>query len=159
MKLIKTLAAVAALVITSLTLSGQVLAQQIPAASVGPMNAYSIVCNSQSVVAFGFDCVQNLDTGSVFALSGGTGSCTGTSSIAGGATRGQFKCTAAAGASTVLVTFGAGGLTAATGWVCSGWDVTTAAAVSTSASTTTTATLKFTNTAASDLIAFSCFGY
>jgi hypothetical protein len=150
----------AALAVLALCATASAQYQQIPPQVVGPLNAFATLCNSANAPGMATECAQNQDVGSpAFTLGSGTGSCTTTSSIAGGATRGQFKCTNTAGASTVVVTFGAGGQTAANGWACYGSDVTTGTAVTTSATTTTTATLKFTNGAVTDVIQFACFGY
>lgn len=167
MKFLKALAAaaVAALVLSTAQ------AQQIPATSIGPMNADSVVCNpSQSSVAYGFDCnlgpgfsvtaagvisTNGADNGAIFALSGGTGSCATTSTLLGGSTRGTFKCTGTAGAGTILVTLPA----ATNGWMCDGNNITQGTAITQSAVTTTSATLKLTTVVNTDTLNFACFAY
>ena len=153
-------------------------AQQVPASSVGPMNASSVLCNSQAAVAFGFDCPlgaglqvnaatgalsatgTGTDTGTTFTLSAGTGSCASTATLVGGATRGSFVCTGTAGAGTVLVTMGTGTAAAAHGWACSVQDSTAPSAGETKApANTAAATLAFTTAVNTDVIVFACFAY
>lgn len=101
-----------------------------------------------------------ISVGTKFTLSGGTGSCTTTSTTVGGAAAGSFVCTGTAGAGTVVVTInGATGLAAPNGWACGGSDITSGTAWTQSATSTTTCTLKGVTAANTDVIAFQAMGY
>jgi hypothetical protein len=136
--------------------------QQIPPNAVGPLNAYSTVCNPAAAVGFpgvgGSNCsfVADQTTPQWVASGAGTGECaTAPANIKGGATAGSFTCAGTAGASTLPITLP----TAPNGWACYGSDVASGTAVTTSVTSTTGATLKFTSAANTDVIQFSCRGY
>lgn len=121
--------------------------------ALGPSGTSGLTWSAAGIVSAATGLVSG---GTTFTLGTGTGACTATSTLTGGAQAGSFLCTGTAGASTIVINLP----TAAHGWSCYGGDITSGVAwAQVTPVATTSCKLTGTLTTTSDQVNFGAVGY